>query len=54
MVDAFFSGITVVQYTLSDPKDADFIRSCITRIMGRLLFMTYARTGRSTKSAETI
>ena len=54
MVDAFFSGMMVVKYILSDPKDAGFIHWYIMKMMGKPLFMTCVHTAMSSKSAERI
>ncbi len=54
MVDAFFSETKAVKYTLSDPKDAAFIRWYIMKRMGNTLFTTCVHTATSSKSAETI
>jgi len=54
MVDAFFSETKAVKYTLSDPKDAAFIRWYIMKRMGNTLFMTCVHTAMSSKSAEMI
>ncbi len=54
MVDAFFSEIMVVQYTLSDPKDAGFIHWYMMKIVGKLLFMTYVHMAMSLKFAGRI
>jgi hypothetical protein len=35
MVDAFFSEMTGVKYTLSDLKDAGFIHWYVMKIMGK-------------------
>ena len=52
MVDAFFSGMTGVKFTRSDPKGAGFIHWCIMRIVGKPLFTTCVRPAMSLKSAE--
>jgi len=54
MVDAFFSEIKAVKYTLSDLKDAGFIHWYIMKITGKSLFMTYVHTVMSSKSAGMI
>ena len=54
MVDAFFSETKAVKYTLSDPKDAAFIRWYIMKRIGNTLFMTCVHTAMSSKSAERI
>jgi hypothetical protein len=54
MVDAFFSELMVVIYTLSDPKDVGFIHWFLMKIMGESLFMTFVLTAMSTMSAERI
>ena len=54
MVDAFFSEIMVVLYTLSDLKDVGFIHWYLMKIMGKSLFMIFVHTAMSTMSAERI
>jgi len=51
MVDAFFSEMTGVKYTLSGPKDAGFIHWCMMKTMGKASSMTFVHTAVSSKSA---
>ena len=54
MVDAFFSETMVVQYTLSDPKDADFTHWSIMKIIRKPLFMTYVHSAMNSKPVKMI